>query len=437
MEAPEHEVLMSLLTAKTVEKAVPKKREYKLSDGSGLYLRVRISGAKSWLFSFRLPNSRKVARMTLGSFEDLSLKEARAKLPDLRKLVAEGADPRHARAAAKAENAQAITMQVLLDIWLENMQLGNKMSLNCVKRHRNRWNNYLKKALSALLVKDVGRSHLATTLDTMTRKGIKEETRKALTTLNLMLDYALARHLIDQNPARMLKPKDFSATANRPRDRVLSLIELRQLWLALEQSHLNIAFTTIIALKLLILTGARRGEIAGMRWVELDLDKKVWLLPSSRTKNRQAHIIYLSDLAVSLIKSLLTLTGHSLFVFDTGRNTKTGHILPDSLNRALDRLCKNNKSGLVELQGFTIHDLRRTAATAWGEDLKTDPHVIERMLNHLPLNKLMATYQRAIYAKEQKKTWLAWGRMVAQQVTKNTGNVVPYSGQGIFNYEHA
>lgn len=120
--------------------------------------------------------------------------------------------------------------------------------------------------MGTLLVKDVGRSHLSATLDAMTRKGIKEETRKALTTLNLMLDYALARHLIDQNPARMLKPKDFSATANRPRDRVLSSVELRQLWLALDQSFLSMAATTAIALKLLILTGARRGEVAGMRW---------------------------------------------------------------------------------------------------------------------------------------------------------------------------
>lgn len=157
---------------------------------------------------------------------------------------------------------------------------------------------------------------------------------------------------------------------------------------------------------------------------ELDLERGVWLLPSCRTKNRQAHTIYLSDLAVSLIKFLLTLTGQSLFVFDTGRDTKTGHILPDSLNRALDRLCKSDKTGLLELKAFTIHDLRRTAATAWGEYLKTDPHVIERMLNHLPMNKLIATYQRAIYAEEQKKAWIAWGRMVEKQAVKNLESAV-------------
>lgn len=136
-----------------------------------------------------------------------------------------------------------------------------------------------------------------------------------------MMDYALTRHLIDQNPARMLRPKDFSATANRPRDRVLNLLELRQLWLALDQALLirdetlgNITMepTTAIAIKLLILTGARRGEVAGMRWSELDLEGRVWMLPSSRTKNRQAHSVYLSDLAVNLIKILLPITGGDL-----------------------------------------------------------------------------------------------------------------------------
>ncbi len=413
---------MANLSAKAVEKASPKTEEYRLPDGGGLYLRIRPSGAKSWLFLFRLPDSRKLLRMTLGSVGDLSLKDARERLPDLRKLVTEGIDPRNARAAARAENTQALTMQALCSAWLDSMKLGNKVSLVWIKRHENRWNNHLKKNLGVMLVRDVGRAHLAAALDTMTRKGIREETRKALTTLNLMMDYALIRHFIDQNPARMLKPKDFSATANRPRDRVLSLVELRQLWLALNQPGLGMAYTTVIALKLLILTGARRGEIAGMRWTELDLKKGIWVLPSSRTKNRQAHTIYLSHFAVSLIKTLLTLTGHSVFVFDTGRDTKTSHILPDSLNRALDRLCKNDKNGLGGLQAFTIHDLRRTAATAWGEHLKTDPHVIERMLNHLPLNKLMATYQRAIYAEEQKKAWIAWGNIVEQKITKSLEN---------------
>lgn len=65
---------------------------------------------------------------------------------------------------------------------------------------------------------------------------------------------------------------------------------------------------------------------------------------------------------------------------------------------------------------FSIHDLRRTAATAWGEYLKTEPHVIERMLNHQPVNKLVAVYQRATYLTEQKNAWIAWSDFIQKQV---------------------
>ena len=71
---------------------------------------------------------------------------------------------------------------------------------------------------------------------------------------------------------------------------------------------------------------------------------------------------------------------------------------------------------LIDIQPFSIHDLRRSAATAWGEYLKVEPHVIERMLNHQPINKLIATYQRAVYAEEQKSTWLAWGELIEQKI---------------------
>src|ERR1700741_1254535 len=110
---------MSKLTAKKVENALPRKKEYKLHDGGGLFLRVRPSGAKSWLFSFSLPNNRKLVRMTLGSVKDIALKEARNMLPDLHKLVSQGIDPRNARAAIQTENTSAVTMQKLFDDWIE------------------------------------------------------------------------------------------------------------------------------------------------------------------------------------------------------------------------------------------------------------------------------------------------------------------------------
>ncbi|MEO8963419.1 MAG: integrase arm-type DNA-binding domain-containing protein [Gammaproteobacteria bacterium] len=421
---------MTKLTAKKVENAAPRSKEYKLHDGEGLFLRIRPSGAKSWLFSFSLPGDRRLIRMTIGSVDRVSLKEARGMLPALHKLVANGIDPRNARAATQAENTQAVTMQSLFDTWIEFVKLTATITPAWIKRHEDRWRLHLKKTLGNLFAKDVTRAHLAAALDAMSRKGIKEETRKALTTLNLMLDYGLTRHAIENNPARMLRPKDFAATAARSRDRALSLPELRALWGALDQATeerkgiartSTLSIITATAIRLLILTGARRGEVAGMRWDELNLETGTWTLPFNRTKNRKQHIIYLGALALTFIQALKPLTTSTPFVFDTGRST--GHIHTDSLTTAINRLKKS--APLNELKSFTIHDLRRSAATAWGEHLKVKPHVIEQMLNHQPLNKLVAIYQRATYTEEQKTAWLAWSEMIEHQIAKEPSNVIP------------
>jgi integrase len=430
---------MSKLTAKKVENTLPRKKEYKLHDGEGLFLRVRPSGAKSWLFSFSLPNDSTLIRMTLGSVKNISLKEARAKLPELHGQVSQGIDPRHARAAKQAENTATITMQKLFSDWIEFIKLAGKITPTWIKRHEDRWRLHLRKKLGNLFAKDVSRAHLSSALDAMARKGIKEETRKALTTLNLMLDYGLTRHSIESNPARMLKPKDFAASANRSRDRVLNLSELRMLWQTLDRTiYLKTkkeyapAMNPVIAtaIKILILTGARRTEVAAMRWSELSIENNIWLLPADRTKNKQAHTIFLSQIAINLINNLKKLTGQSEFVFNNGK----GHIHPDSLTSTINRLVKAPKdptamkrageAPLSNMKSFSVHDLRRSAATSWGEYLKVKPHVIEQMLNHQPLNKLVAVYQRATYTEEQKTAWLAWGEMVEHQIAQDPSNIV-------------
>jgi len=331
-------------------------------------------------------------------------------------------------------------MQKLFNDWIEFVKLAGKITPTWIKRHEDRWRLHLRKKLGNLFAKDVTRTHLAGVLDAMVRKGIKEETRKALTTLNLMLDYGLTRHSIEINPARMLKPKDFAASANRSRDRALNLSELRMLWQTLDRTiylktkkeyapAMNPVITT--AIKILILTGARRREVAAMRWSELSIENNLWLLPADRTKNKQAHTIFLSQIAINLINDLKKLSGQSEFVFDNGK----GHIHPDSLTSTIHRLIKvsddpktmkkTSIAPLSNMKPFSVHDIRRSAATAWGEYLKVKPHVIEQMLNHQSLNKLVATYQRATYLEEQKSAWLAWGEMVEQQISTDAKNIMP------------
>jgi len=118
---------MTKLNAKKVENALPRKKEYKLHDGDGLFLRVRSSGAKSWLFSYRLPGDSKLIRMTLGSIKNISLKEARTMLPTLRKQVSHGIDPRYAREASQIANIQATTIQKIFNDWSDFLRQVNEV----------------------------------------------------------------------------------------------------------------------------------------------------------------------------------------------------------------------------------------------------------------------------------------------------------------------
>jgi integrase len=428
-----------------------------LADGGGLALRVypkQNGTAKVWVFRYLHPATGKQQRVSLGDYPALSLAEARKKAGAMKLELGNKIDPKRAQAAKRQENAEALDMQKVFETWLEHLRVGGTVSEKWVDRHSDRWRLHLKSRLGELLARDVTRAHLAGALDAMTRKGIKEETRKALTTLNLMLDYAVNRHLVEQNPARVLKPKDFAASAARSRDRALNLGELRQVWAALDKaldSGSRLSPVTVAALKVLILTGARREEVARMEWAELDLDAAVWTLPDARTKNRRGHTVYLSPLAVEILRRLEPLSGTCPYVFESSRRNldvpERGQSMhPDTLSRTIYRLrgdedkAKGKSKGknavaqagrepspLADLEHFTVHDLRRSAATAWGEYLKIPPHIIERMLNHLPEDKLVATYQRAVYADEQRKAWGAWGALVEQQVAREPGNVIPMS----------
>ncbi|MCP5162084.1 MAG: tyrosine-type recombinase/integrase [Hahellaceae bacterium] len=425
---------MGKLTDAKISKASPKTDggDTVLSDGDGLCLRIRRGtngNSKTWLFRYKRPSNGKPAKLVLGEYPGMSLKEARACIPDLRAQVGEGIDPKYTKAAKIARNAAILTMGQLFDQWIVHLEKTSDNAPTTLQGHRWRWNKYLAKPLKDIRVPDITRAHLSSALFSM-REHTRAQTSKGLTTLRLMLDFAMTLHMIEENLARLLRPGDFGASKSRPRRRHLQLEELRELWRALEES--KVPPTTAAAIKILILTGARRSEVVNMAWGELDLAKGIWVLPSERAKNREEHVIYLSPLALRIIESLRPLTEVSGWVFESDRERCQGKpIHKDTLNTVLERLSgrypgqDKEKAPLRHLEHFTIHDLRRTAATAWGEHLKAMPDLIEKMLNHKPENQLKETYQRQKLAEEQRVVWCAWGDIVAHRVAKDPDNVTP------------
>lgn len=396
----------------------------------GLLVRVGAAGQK--VFYSRLRQAGKQIDIRHGVYPAVSLKEAVEAHNEAFALAQQGIDPRIHKATIKAEREAEITMDQLVGRWLEHLQQqpveqgGVKPST--IKAHRWRWGKYLAEQLGSMKATSIRRPHLAAALDKVRRQA-KEETRKCLSTLNLALDYALPRGMIEENPARLLKPKDFLASPNKSQSRWLTLPELSQLWDFIDNGPHQTSLQIENIIKISILTGCRRSEASNMQWSELDLQAATWTLPAERSKNGQAHTFFLHPLAVDLLKQLEPIS-RSVFVFESPvikEGKEPEPVSANAVTRAVNRI-----STRLDFPSFSIHDLRRTAATHWADTLDADTGLVELMLNHLPSDKLVQTYQKGKKLDQQKKVWLRWGNLlesIINQTDEDSTNVVPMTGR--------
>ena len=430
---------LEISSLKPVEGVKVKRYAIQSKHGGGLKIEIRESGLKRFVYRFKIGGSE--GELLLGSYPALTLAKAREEHGKAVLLVKRGIDPTKFAAQEKAKNETALTMDELLGRWLDAQRVAQVVKPKTLQCHQDRWNRHLKKTLGNIRLIDLTRAHLAQALE-ITRRATKDETRKGLGTLNQMLDYAVVHCLIEANPARLLRPKDFGASAGSPRERWLTVPELRRLWKAIDEDlgsggslaaggrgvsrHATISLPAANAIKLLILTGCRRGEVANMRFSHIRDD--VWTIPD--TKNGKPHSVFLSRQAKALIdEQALYVNGDFVFESDRPKSDVIEPILVDSITRALRRFISRS---LSDMEPFTVHDLRRSAATNWAERLDAEERVIELCLNHLPLNKLVRTYHRSRHDDKKKMLWQRWGELVELEVAnepqKNSsyGNVIEF-----------
>jgi integrase len=195
-------------------------------------------------------------------------------------------------------------------------------------------------------------------------------------------------------------------------ERVLSRDELLRVWNAAD----TIGGDYGAIVRLLILLGARRGEIGGMRWSELDLDNGRWLLQGQRSKNGRAHQLPLMPMALDIIKDVPHLVSRDQLF---GARSNDGFTGWDDQKEALDE-----RSGVT---GWTLHDLRRTCATGMA-DLGVQPHIIEAVLNHVSGHKVgvAGIYNRSSYEREVRAALALWADHVRAIVEGGEHKVVNF-----------
>jgi integrase len=349
--------------------------------GFGYRLRYGAGGRvlRSWVAQYR--HGGRSRRVLIGSAELLSPERARAAAKKILAEVALGADPQASRSDRRSKDK--LTLRAVIDEYLT----GKKARPRTLYETRRYLTGDYFRELHGRPIDLVSQRDIAARLVVLEREKGAATARRARGVLSAMYVWAMRSGIVTVNPATGTPAPAVAGG----RSRVLSNDELERIWRACgDDDHGRI-------IRLLILTGARRSEIGGMAWTEIDDARGTWTLPAQRSKNHRPHTLPLMPMMRAIIDALPQMVARDqLFGFRAAGFT--------SWSAAKDRL--DDASGVT---AWNVHDLRRTVATRMA-DLGVQPHIIEQVLNHQSGHKRgpAGIYNRSPYEREVKAALALW-----------------------------
>lgn len=383
------------------------------TDLKGFGVRVTGKGAKLFLLQYTLGGVRR--RLPLGEFPAMTAAKARSAAEVARGVVKGGGDPWGARKAAelaarereaalRAKAAeQVFTFKRLLDAWKEKGLAHRRARYadDAFKRLTAYFATWTERPASSIT-----RTEAMQAIDRLETERGTISARRALAYTRACYGWAVKRNLLDENPFRGLA----APGRENPRDRVLTDIEIGEVWRASEE--LTPVYTAFV--RILLLTLQRREEVAGMRWGEISPDLKTWLIPAERAKNGRAHVVHLNQATQGILATVPRFK--SIDVVFVGRGG--GSISGFSHSRAqLDAAIAKERAeagvAASTMLPWRFHDFRRTGVTALA-GMGFAPHVCDRLLNHITgaIQGVAAVYQRAEFLKEREAALNAWAEHV-------------------------
>jgi integrase len=373
---------------------------------SGLTFRVTDKNARTFSFRFRDPKSGRVQRYTIGDYPDLSLAKARRAADRLRTQVAEGINPVEARKRERQTAASRSFGAVAARYLEEYVSRHNRPST--YKQADRNLNRHLLPIWKNRHIDTIERADIIELTEKLIAAGKPVMANRVQALISTIYSFALDAGLSKFNPCARLRKR---GTENRA-TRVLSDDEIRQLWARATLPPLS--RSTGLALRLILLTGSRPGEIAGITRSELqhldNAEKAVWNIPGERTKNGRAHAVPLSCMARETIKAALELIPpEQNFIFAT-RLKRGGSLRPHSLTVAMKRLTgkvKGPGAATWKKNVPTPHDLRRTLATRLSS-LGTPAEDVSAVLNHIRRDVTGMHYDQYARFAEKRRALVAW-----------------------------
>lgn len=386
-----------MLTDLKVKRYTPKDGRKILWDKGGLGILIGIR-KKTWVFQYSFSGKRPM--ITLGEYPVMSLEEARASASAARLNVKRSIDPGAIKKIEKAARQAAPTFEDIVNEFWDRELIKQKSG---AERRRLLLKDVVP-AWGKLKVASIKRRHIVILLDDIEKRSLS--TRNHVHgVLGRLFNFAAERGIIEDSPCtRIRKPKETS------KSRVLTDEEIRLLWAALspENKVVDIYVITKLALKMILLTGQRPGEICGMTWDELTPEGS-WTIPAGRMKGADAHRVPLCPMAIEVIERARVLSGDCPFVFRSSFKDASP-ITRAALSRAVLRHLK--QMGIEE--PFTPHDLRRTLRTRLAE-LGVSDIVAERVIGH-KLQGMLGVYNRHHYDLEKRQALEKWEAKLRQIV---------------------
>lgn len=397
------------LTNAKIKNAKPKDKEYGLSDGQKLSLRVKPNGSKLWLFKYQRPYSKNRTNISFGSYPEVSLIAARKARTEALELLAENIDPQAHKTQEnqKQELAQLHTLEYVAKQWHEVKKTSVSESYS-QKIYRALELHILPK-LGKFPIHQITASQTIGILKPLSEAGKLDMLKRVTQALNQIMTFAVNTGIIHHNPLTNIT-KAFESPKKR-HQLTLEPKELPALMKAL--SYANIQLLTRVMIEWQLHTMSRPSETAGARWEEIDLEAKLWNIPAERMKMKRPHTIPLSPQTLELLEIIRPHSGESEFLFPSDMK-KGQHRNTQTANMALKRMGYGGR--------LVAHGLRALASTTLNEH-EFNPDVIEAALAHTDKNEIRAAYNRAQYL-EKRRVMMCWWSDEVEGKNKDDNNVV-------------
>ena len=395
------------LTELSIKQAKPQDKQYKLTDGEGMYLRVYPNGSKYWQLQFWLDGKQKI--LSFGVWPNISLKEARDKRFEAKKIIQEGINPIEKKKDILKSQHLIQEEEKLRETTTFNMvakEWFRRQSLQWTERHSrgvlSSLNMHVYPDLGEMPIASILKQDVISTLRKLEAEGKNETCYRIRQKIEAIFSYAEIEGHCTGNPATGLQQ-----ILTKPQPKHHNSLPISELPKFLKKMNANkdALPTTLLAMKFVIYTFVRTQELRLADWKEFDIDSSepLWVIPADRMKMKKIHHVPLSRQAVNILHEMQQYSGKEGYVFPQYYNSKKA-----MSNNTL--LYFSNRLGYAGRN--TIHGFRATVSTVLNESRKWHPDVIERQLSHQEKNKVRDAYNRAEHLDERRRMMQWWSNYI-------------------------